>query len=72
MQHLSLMASIHFYPHVIITLKDVAGPEFNKEHANFFFFVVKGFIHREFVPPNTTVNFDFSCDILRCLRENVQ
>jgi hypothetical protein len=48
--------------------KCVAGPEFNKENCNFFY--VKGIIHREFVPPNTTVNSDFYCDILRPLREN--
>jgi hypothetical protein len=36
------------------------------------FFNAKGTVHRKFVPPNTTVNFDFYCDILRHLRENVQ
>jgi histone-lysine N-methyltransferase SETMAR len=36
------------------------------------FFDVKGNIHREFVPPNTTVNSDFYCDVLRRLRENVR
>jgi hypothetical protein len=36
------------------------------------FFDVKGIVHREFVPPNTMVNSDFYCDILRCLRENVR
>jgi hypothetical protein len=35
------------------------------------FFVVKGIAHCEFVPPNTTVNSDFYCDVLRLLRENV-
>jgi histone-lysine N-methyltransferase SETMAR len=29
-------------------------------------------VHREFVPPNTTVNSDFYCDVLRRLRENVR
>jgi histone-lysine N-methyltransferase SETMAR len=29
-------------------------------------------VHCEFVPPNTTVNSDFYCGVLRCLRENVQ
>jgi hypothetical protein len=48
--------------------KGAAGPEFNKEHA----FDVKGIVHHEFVPPNTTVNSDFYCDVLRCLRENVR
>jgi hypothetical protein len=37
----------------------------------FFFFDVKGIVHREFVPPSTIVNSDFYCDILRRLRENV-
>jgi hypothetical protein len=33
---------------------------------------VKGIVHYEFVPPNTTVNSDFYCDIFSRLRENVQ
>jgi hypothetical protein len=37
----------------------------------FFFFDVKGIVHCEFVPPNNTVNSDFYCDVLRCLRENL-
>jgi hypothetical protein len=39
-----------------------------------FFSDVKGIVHREFVPPNTAVNYDFYsyCDILRRLRENVR
>jgi hypothetical protein len=36
------------------------------------FFDVKWIVHSEFVPPNTTVNSDFYCDVLRRLRENVQ
>jgi hypothetical protein len=36
------------------------------------FFNVKGIIHLEFVPPNTAVNSDFYCDVLKCLRENVR
>jgi hypothetical protein len=36
------------------------------------FFYVKGIVHPEFVPPNTTVKPDFYCDVLRRLRENVQ
>jgi hypothetical protein len=38
----------------------------------FLFFDVKGIVHCKFVPPNTKVNSDFYCDILRCLRENVR
>jgi hypothetical protein len=36
-------------------------------------FDVKGIVHCDFVPPNTTstVNSNFYCDILRRLRENV-
>jgi transposase len=33
---------------------------------------VRGIAHHEFVPPNTTVNSDFYCDVFRRLRENVQ
>jgi hypothetical protein len=47
--------------------KGAAGPEFNKEYT----FLCEGIIHREFVPPNTTVKTDFYCNVLRCLRENV-
>jgi hypothetical protein len=32
-----------------------------------FFFNVKGI-----VPPNTMIDSDFYCDVLRCLKENVQ
>jgi hypothetical protein len=35
-------------------------------------FDVKGIVHCEFVSPNTMVNSDFYCDVLRRLRENVQ
>jgi histone-lysine N-methyltransferase SETMAR len=51
--------------------KDTTGLEFNKEHVHCFF-DVKGIAHHEFVPPNTMVNSDFYCDVLRRLRENVQ
>jgi hypothetical protein len=51
--------------------KGMAGLEFNKEHAQCSF-DVKGTVHCEFVPPNTTVNSDFYCDVLRRLRKNVQ
>jgi hypothetical protein len=37
-----------------------------------FFLDMKVFVHREFVPPNTTADSDFYCDILRCLRENMR
>ena len=36
------------------------------------FFDQEGIVHREFVPPGTTVNADFYCDVLRRLRENVR
>jgi hypothetical protein len=36
------------------------------------FSYIKGIVHREFVPPNTAVNSDFYCDVLRRLRENVR
>jgi hypothetical protein len=48
--------------------KGAAGLEFNKEHAHCFF-DVKGIVHRELVPPNTTVNSDVCCDVSRRLRE---
>jgi histone-lysine N-methyltransferase SETMAR len=35
------------------------------------FFGVKGIVHCELVPPNTTINSDFYCDILRHVRENM-
>jgi hypothetical protein len=50
--------------------KGAAGSEFNKEH-NHCFFDMKGIVHHEFVPPNTTINFDFYCEVLRHLRENM-
>jgi hypothetical protein len=37
-----------------------------------FFFDVKEIVDSEFVPPNTTINSDFCCDVLRRLRENVR
>jgi hypothetical protein len=33
---------------------------------------VKGIVHQKLVPPNTTVNFDFCCDILGRSRQNLQ
>jgi transposase len=36
------------------------------------FFDVERTVHRDFVAPNTTVNSDFYCDVLRHLRENMQ
>jgi hypothetical protein len=41
----------------------MAGQELNKEHAHCFFFDVKGIVHHESVPPNTTVNSDFYCTV---------
>jgi hypothetical protein len=35
------------------------------------FVYVKGIVHCEFFPPNTMVNSDFYCDVLRHSRENV-
>jgi hypothetical protein len=58
-------------PTITKSKKDVAGLEFNREHAHVFFFSVKGIVHRAFVPPNTTVNSDLYCDFLRRLRESV-
>jgi hypothetical protein len=59
-------------PTITRSKKGAAGPEFNKEHAHCFFFLdMKGFVHREFVPPYTVVNSDIYCDVLRCLREKV-
>jgi catechol 2,3-dioxygenase-like lactoylglutathione lyase family enzyme len=52
--------------------KGTAGLEFNKKHAHFSFFDVKGIVHCEFVPPNIKVNSDFYCDVFGCSRENVQ
>jgi hypothetical protein len=51
--------------------KGTAGLEFNKGML-IVFLNVKGIVHREFVPPNTMVNSDFCCDVLRHLRESVQ
>lgn len=36
------------------------------------FFDTKGIVHKEFVPPNQTVNSAYYCDVLRRLRENVR
>jgi hypothetical protein len=57
-------------PTITKSKKGAAGPEFNKEHAHCLFFDMKEIV-REFVPPNTTFNSDFYCDILRHLWENV-
>jgi hypothetical protein len=58
-------------PIITKTQKGAAGLEFNKEHARCFF-QCEEIVHHEFVPPNTTVNSEFYCEVLRCLRENVQ
>jgi len=36
------------------------------------FFDTKGIVHKEFVPPNQTVNSAYYCDVLRRLPENVR
>jgi hypothetical protein len=51
--------------------KGEAGPEINREHAHCFFDMKKS-VQRKSVPPNTTVNSDFYCDVFRRLRENVR
>jgi hypothetical protein len=51
--------------------KGMAGPKFNKELL-IVFFNMKGTVHCESVPPNITVNSDFYCDVMRCLREIVR
>jgi hypothetical protein len=38
--------------------KAVAGPEFNKEHAHWFFFDVKRIVHRVFVPPTSKMTIN--------------
>jgi hypothetical protein len=54
-------------PTITKSKKGVAGLEFNKEHAHCFF-DVKGIVHHEFAPPNTTIN----TDVLRRLKENMR
>jgi histone-lysine N-methyltransferase SETMAR len=54
-------------PTITKSKKGSAGLEFNKEQAHCLF-ELNGIVHREFVPPNITVN----SDVLRRLRENVQ
>ena len=44
-------------------------------HSNadlFFFFLIRGIVHEEFVPPGQTVNGKFYCEVLRRMRENVR
>jgi hypothetical protein len=50
-------------PTITKSRRGVAGPEFNKE--------LKGIVHCEFVPPNTMLNSDFYCEVLKRLKENV-
>jgi hypothetical protein len=50
--------------------KGTAGLELNKEDAHWFF-DVKRIVRREFVLPNTMVNPDFYCDVLRHLSKNM-
>jgi hypothetical protein len=58
-------------PTITKSKNGAADPEINKEHAHCFF-DVKGIVHRGSVSPNTMVNSDFYCDVLRHLRENMQ
>jgi hypothetical protein len=51
--------------------KRLAGPS-SKKGTLIVFFDMKGIVHGEFVPPNTMVNSDFYCDVLRRMRENVR
>ena len=39
---------------------------------SFFFFLIRGILHKEFVPSGQIVNGKFYCKILRRLRENVR
>jgi hypothetical protein len=55
-------------PTITKSKNGAAGPESNKSTL-VAFFNVKGIVIHEFVPPNTTVNYDFYCDILRYSRE---
>jgi hypothetical protein len=36
------------------------------------FFVIKGLVHKEFVPTGQTVNSGFNCEVLQRLREKVR
>jgi hypothetical protein len=51
--------------------KGAASPEFNTEHAHCFF-DVNGIVHCEFVPPNTTVNYDFHCYVFETLERKCE
>jgi hypothetical protein len=44
-------------PTITKSKNGMAGPKFN-----IVSFDMKGIVHCEFVPPNTTVNSDFYCD----------
>jgi hypothetical protein len=43
-----------------------------QQRACSLFFWSEGIVHQEFVPPNTTVNSDFYCEVLRRLKGNVR
>jgi hypothetical protein len=58
-------------PTITKSKEGVRGLEFKKEYAHYFFYATQ-IVHREFVPPNTTVNSEFYCDVLRRSRENMQ
>jgi histone-lysine N-methyltransferase SETMAR len=36
------------------------------------FFDIRGIVHHEFVPKGQTVNAEFYCNVLRCLREDIR
>jgi hypothetical protein len=57
-------------PTITKSKKGAAGLEFNKELIASS--DVKGIVQCEFVPPDTTANPDFNCDVFRRLKENVR
>jgi hypothetical protein len=38
----------------------------------FFFFDIKGIVHKEFLPPGQTVNGKFYCEVLKRLRDSIR
>jgi hypothetical protein len=53
-------------PTITRSKNGAAGPEL------IVVFDVEGIVHSELVPPDTTINYDFYCHVLRCLRESVR